>query len=155
MILTAGQAVFQPALQFVLPLLVPEPELLPAANVLMDATDRSARLLGPGLVALLAGCCPPCISSRSTPRVFPVGDGSAADSPAAQARAPRATPSRGAQSIARGVRAMGGHRLLGYALRTTAIVNGAWYAAYFLALPLLIERRGLQDPAGPAWAPTG
>ena len=32
------------------------------------------------------------------------------------------------------------HRLLGYVLRTTAMVNGAWYAAYFLALPLLIER---------------
>src|SRR5471032_1118622 len=54
-VLAIGQAVFQPALQAVLPTLVTDPRRLPAANGLLDATDRSARLLGPGLVALLAG----------------------------------------------------------------------------------------------------
>ncbi len=52
------------------------------------------------------------------------------------------------RGIARGVRAMGAHPLLGYVLRTTAVVNGAWYLAYFLALPLLIEQRGLRGPGG-------
>ena len=56
-VLAAGQAVFQPAVQTVLPALV-EPRLLPATNGLMDTTDRSARLLGPGLIALLAGVLP-------------------------------------------------------------------------------------------------
>ncbi len=57
-VLAIGQAVFQPAMQTVLPSLVHDPRLLPAANGLLDATDRSARLLGPGLVALLAGILP-------------------------------------------------------------------------------------------------
>ncbi len=57
-ILAAGQAVFQPAMQVVLPRMVPDPTLLPAANALMDGTERSARLLGPGLVAMLAGLVP-------------------------------------------------------------------------------------------------
>ncbi len=58
MVLAVGQAVFQPALQTLLPELVSDRGLLPAANGLLDATDRSARLLGPGLIALLAGLVP-------------------------------------------------------------------------------------------------
>ncbi|WP_428485303.1 MFS transporter [Rhodopila sp.] len=57
-VLAVGQAVFQPALQSVLPSMVDDASLLPAANGLLDATNRSARLLGPSLVALLAGTIP-------------------------------------------------------------------------------------------------
>ena len=59
LVLATGQAVFQPALQSTLPGLVREPRLLPAANGLFDGTERSARLLGPGLVVLLAGTIAP------------------------------------------------------------------------------------------------
>ena len=54
-VLACGQAVFEPALQSVLPFLVDDVQLLPASNGLLDATDRSARLIGPGLVALFGG----------------------------------------------------------------------------------------------------
>ena len=57
-VLALGQAVFRPALQSVLPSVVDDTRLLPAANGLMDATQRIARLLGPGLVALLVADVP-------------------------------------------------------------------------------------------------
>ena len=58
LVLAAGQAFFSPALQAILPELVRTPALLPATNALLDTTERIARLLGPGLVALLAGLLP-------------------------------------------------------------------------------------------------
>lgn len=148
--LAAGQAVFQPALQLVLPGLLPDRALLPAANALMDATDRSARLLGPGLVALLAGGLP-------TVHFMSLDAGSFLLSAGALLLIRRRRPLELVrppldetiwQAITRGVGAMTAHPLLGYILRTTAVVNGAWYAAYFLAIPLLIEHDGLRGPGG-------
>ena len=57
-VLAAGEAVFRPALAATLPGLLPDRALLPAANALFDTTERSARLLGPGLVGVLAGALP-------------------------------------------------------------------------------------------------
>lgn len=149
-ILASGQAVFQPALQLVLPRLVPESALLPAANALMDATERSARLLGPGLIALLAGVLP-TVHFLSLDAASFLLSATAVLLIRRRRKLAITAPRRAEsmfQSIARGARAMSGHRLLGYVLRTTAMVNGAWYAAYFLALPLLIEQRGLRGPGG-------
>lgn len=149
-ILASGHAVFQPALQLVLPRLVSEPGLLPAANALMDATDRSARLLGPGLIALLAGVLP-TVHFLSLDAASFLLSATAVLLIRRRRKLPIAAPRRDEgiwASIGRGARAMSAHRLLGYVLRTTAMVNGAWYAAYFLALPLLIEQRGLEGPGG-------
>src|SRR5690242_12282980 len=44
-ILAGGQAVFQPALQTVLPCLAADIRLLPATNGLIDTSERTARLL--------------------------------------------------------------------------------------------------------------
>jgi hypothetical protein len=142
-VLAIGQAVFQPALQTVLPALVAEPRLLPAANGLLDATDRSARLLGPGLVVLLAGRLP-------VVHFLTIDAGSFLASAAAllaiRRLRPASRPATAAQpvwqAIARGVRAMAGHRLLGFVLATTWLTNGAWYAAFYLALPPMIARHG-------------
>ncbi|MDO9036458.1 MAG: hypothetical protein Q7U51_14805 [Methanoregula sp.] len=53
--LGAGLAAFRPAMQAALPVLAGDRALLPAANALMDTTERLARLVGPGLLALSAG----------------------------------------------------------------------------------------------------
>ena len=149
-VLAAAQAVFQPALQAVLPGLVPDRALLPAANALMDVTERSARLLGPGLVALLAGIVP-TVHFMSLDAVSFLLSATALLLIRRRRRVDGVAPPRGEtlrQAVQRGVQAMTAHPLLGYILRTTAIVNGAWLTAYYLAVPLLIERDGLQGPGG-------
>jgi MFS transporter, DHA3 family, macrolide efflux protein len=40
------------------------------------------------------------------------------------------------------------HRLLRIVLLTTGALNGAWYVALFLAVPLLIARLGMTGPGG-------
>jgi hypothetical protein len=150
-VLAAGQAVFQPALQSVLPRLTPDVSLLPATNGLMDTTDRSARLLGPGLVAVLGGIVPVVHFLTLDAASFLVS--AAALILIRRSRrlvVVRRAPGRESmwQGIARGAGAMGAHPILGYVLRTTGVVNGVWYAAFFLALPLLIEREGVRGPGG-------
>ena len=149
-VLAAGQAVFQPALQTVLPLLAGDARLLPATNGLMDATDRTARLLGPGLVALLAGIVPVVHFLTLDAISFLLSAAALIAIRRAQKVAVLRRPaSEGIWSgIARGARAMTAHPVLGFVLRTTALVNGAWYSAFFLALPLLIEQSGVQGPGG-------
>ena len=149
-VLALGQAVFQPALQAVLPSLVDDASLLPAANGLLDATDRSARLLGPGLVAVLAGAIP-VVHFLTLDAASFVGSAGALLLIGRRHRAnPAPRPARENiwRAMMRGVRAMRGHPLLGYVLMTTGWVNGAWIAVFFLALPLLIARHGLVGPGG-------
>jgi MFS family permease len=148
-VLAVGQAVFQPALQTVLPPLVPDATLLPAANGLLDATDRSARLLGPGLVALLAGVIPAVHFLTLDAATFLA-------SAAALLAIGRLRPNQALAlmttresvwlGVLRGGQAMRRHRLLGYVLATSGLVNGAWYTALYLGLPLMIERHGAQVP---------
>jgi DHA3 family macrolide efflux protein-like MFS transporter len=144
-VLAIGQAVFQPALQSVLPTLVTDSHLLPAANGLLDATDRSARLIGPGLVALLTGILP-VVHFLTLDAISFVASATAI------LLITRLRPSRPVvhpiqreaiwQGITRGVRAMFVHPLLGYLLATTGVLNGTWYAVYFLGLPLMIAHHG-------------
>jgi hypothetical protein len=144
-VLAIGQAVFQPALQAVLSSLVTDADLLPAANGLLDATDRSARLLGPGLVALLAGAVPAVHFLTLDALSFVI---SAAGLLLIIRFRPGLPVTRCAgrgtvwHSIARGVRAMMSHPLLGYCLAVTGLLNGIWYGVFFLALPLMIAQHG-------------
>jgi MFS transporter, DHA3 family, macrolide efflux protein len=151
LVLAIGQAVFQPALQAMLPSLVDDNRLLPAVNALLDATDRSARLLGPGLIALLAGTLPVVhfltldavsfLASalsimliahlRSTSRAF------------------RRIGREGIwQAMTRGIGAMKSHPLLGYVLNTSGLLNGSWYAVFYLGLPLLIRHHNVRGVGG-------
>ncbi len=148
-VLAAGQAVFQPAVQTALPALI-EPRLLPATNGLMDTTDRSARLLGPGLIALLAGIVPVMHFLTIDALSFLIS--ATAVMLIHRGRRKVARPQRiqesAWRSIQRGARAMASHPLLGFVLRSTALVNGTFYAAFYLSLPLTIERLGIQGPGG-------
>jgi MFS transporter, DHA3 family, macrolide efflux protein len=146
-VLGAGQALFRPALQAVLPGCVPDRALLPAANGLMDTTERTARLLGPGFVALLGGIVPVMhfftldaatffVSALAVARIGPV----------ASARAGL----RGSmvESVLRGFRVVWRHRVLRLVLIFTGPLNGAWFVSLLLGVPLLVSRLGVTGPGG-------
>ena len=150
-VLALGQAVFQPALQVVLRGVVADAALLPAANGLLDATDRSARLLGPGLISLLAGVVPTIHFLTLDAATFLASAlallwiGRLRPGVEAARAGTRETAWRG---VLRGVRAMRSHPLLGYVRQTGGLMNGAWYAVFFFALPLGIQRHGVGGPGG-------
>ncbi len=149
--LAIGQAVFQPALQAVLPSLVDDIRLLPAANGLLDATDRSARLVGPGLVAILAGALPMVHFLTLDAVSFLVSAGALlliGRRRAAVLPRRRAGPATLWAGVARGVRATARHRLLFFVLSTTWLLNGCWYAVFFLGLPLMIAQHGVSGIGG-------
>jgi MFS transporter, DHA3 family, macrolide efflux protein len=151
-VLALGQAVFRPALQSVLPALVAEMRLLPAANGLLDATGRIARLLGPGLVALLVSAVP--VIHFLTIDAFTFLASAAALSlirrhhraalPASHQIA-RDSVWRG---VVRGYRATARHSLLGFYLAVSGPLNGVWYAVFYLCLPLMIAGTGVGASGG-------
>jgi hypothetical protein len=150
-VLACGEAVFEPALQSVLPSLVDDVRLLPASNGLLDATDRSARLIGPGLVALIAGIIPVVHFLTLDAASFLAS--AAALLVVTRLRRKRQAvhlPDRGGiwQSMTRGAHAMAGHPLLGYILATVGLLNGAWYGVFYLCLPLLIQHFGVVGLGG-------
>jgi DHA3 family macrolide efflux protein-like MFS transporter len=146
-VLAVGQAVFRPALQTVLPSMVEDTRLLPAANGLLDATARMARLLGPGLVALLVSAVPVIhfltldaftfLASATALALIRRRRGDAIALARPTVRAPVWS------GVMRGYRATSGHKLLGYYLAVAGPLNGAWYAVFFLCVPLMIARDGI------------
>jgi MFS family permease len=148
-VLALGQAVFQPALQSVLAALVRDPALLPSANGLLDATGRSARLIGPGLVALLAGIVPmvhfltlDALSFLLSALALVLIGRLRPDVP----RSRRTGPETALAALIRGITASMRHPLLGYTLVVGGALNGTWYAVIFLCLPLSLAHG--QDGAG-------
>ena len=142
--LAVGQALFRPAMQATLPTLVEDVGLLPGANGLLDTTERIARLLGPGLVALASGLVPlvhfvtldamtflaSALAVAGVARLRPL------------ARGPALARGTMLENVMRGFRAVGRHRLLAFQLGGAWINNGGWYAAYFLCAPLALSRAG-------------
>jgi DHA3 family macrolide efflux protein-like MFS transporter len=142
-VLAVGQTVFRPALQSLLPALVSDAGRLPAANALLDSTDRIARLLGPGLVAAVAAWVP----TKHFLSLDAVSFGLSAASLLLIGRL-RRLPRRLTNGASRnvlasalhGFRVSAAHPLLRVHLQLTGIVNGVWYAVIFLGLPLAIAR---------------
>ena len=133
-----------------MPALVTDPSLLPATNGLLDSTSRIARLLGPGLVVLLAGWLPLAHFLTLDAATFMASAVAIwADRPVGELAAsalPATTEGVGA-AVARGFLAMRRHALLGYMLvLSTFVVNGTWCPAMFLGLPLAIEHLGVRGP---------
>lgn len=140
--LAAGHALFRPALQAAIPPLIADPARLPAANALLDSTDRIARLVGPGLVGLLGALLPPVHFVSLDIATFIV---SAAAIAVIRRRRPwpgLPAPARigsVADSLLQGLRAMRAQPILGFHLLVnTAPVTGIWTAIMFLAVPLML-----------------
>ena len=149
-VLAVGDAVFRPALAALLPSLLPDRAILPAANALFDTTDRMARLIGPGLVGVLAAVVPVVHFFTLDAVSFLV---SAAAVLAIRPPSVPVRPVRG--TLLGGFTVVRRHRLLGLALCVNGPNNGLWYAGMFLALPLLIERAGITGPGGSGLAAFG
>ena len=140
--LAAGHALFRPALQAAIPPLVGHPSLLPATNALLDSTERIARLLGPGLVGLLGAALPAVHFVTFDIATFVL---SAAAVSVIRLRRKLARPAlSGAppslrDSLLQGLRAVRGQPILMFALLcNSAPVAGIWWAAMFLAVPLVL-----------------
>lgn len=148
--IAAGQAFFRPALQASLPALTPDRALLPATNALLDTTGRIARLLGPGLVAMMAGFLPLLHFLTLDAATFLVSGGAILLIGRLRVLpfAPRGAGEGAVAACVRGFRAMRRHALLGYVLGSSFVVNGTWYAAMFLGLPLAITGLAAHGPGG-------
>ena len=156
-VLAAGEAFFEPALQTVLPALVKEPGLLLATNALLDATDRLARLLGPGLIALAGAFIATVhiftldalsflVSAAAIATLRSPGNRQAMT---AAAERPMMSERAMKESLLRGFRAVRAEKILSYMLATGGIINGVWYAVFFLAVPLVIaDHLGASGAAG-------
>ena len=144
-VLALGQAVFQPAMQSVIPAVIADPAELPAANGLLDATNRIARLLGPGIVALLVSVVPVLQFLTLDAVSFLIS--AAAISLIRRRAAIPAEPCPRRRDpvwsgIIRGYRATSRHHVLHFYLAATGPLNGAFHAVYYLCLPLMIARLG-------------
>jgi len=142
--LAAGQALFRPALQATIPAVVTEVAMLPAANALLDTTERIARLLGPGIVGLLSALLPLVHFVTVDAATF-LASALALTGIGRLRTLPDAAPPEAEtvlRSAVRGFVALRRHGLLGYIVMTTGVVLGGWYAAMFLGLPLMLERGG-------------
>ncbi len=148
--LAGGSALFRPALQAMLPATVGDPAKLPAANALLDTTDRIARLLGPGIVGVLGTLLPLVHFVTLDAATFTASAAAVAGIGRLRRAAPRAAPARETMlaAVARGFAAMRRHRVLGYALLTAPVLSGTWNATMFFGLPLLIAGAGRHGSAG-------
>jgi hypothetical protein len=155
LVLAVGQALFRPALQAVLPALAGSTAELPAANALLDTTERIARLLGPGLVALAGAWLPLVHFITLDAASFVVSAAAVLAITVLTPPAPPAPASTLRQGLLRGFAALRADALLGFMLPATALINGTWYATFFLALPLAIEQHGVRAPGGDGLAAYG
>jgi hypothetical protein len=136
-----GLAAFRPAMQAALPVLAGDRAMLPAANALMDTTERLARLAGPGLLVLAAAVVAEVHFVSVNVATFLLS--ALAVALIARSGAVPAAGDGGGSLLAaalRGVRAVRGHGLLAFMLAIVGLQNGVWIACYYLALPLHLER---------------
>lgn len=136
-VLAGGVSVVRPAVQAILPTLLPDRAILPAANALIDATERLARLTGPALVGLLAPVVPALGFFAFDAVTFLAAAAAVTALPRTRTAPP--PPARGVlASMLRGAHALMRVPLLRDVWLTTGPLNGAWFALFYLALPYAI-----------------
>jgi MFS family permease len=145
--LGTGEAIFRPALQSVVPDLVHDTNLLPAANGLLDATGRAARLAGPAMIVPLSLILPARHFLSFDAATFLLSAG-AVMMIGRSIKSVRHTPASRSiiASAIRGFQATRHHPVLNYTLITYGLLNAAWNTAYYLALPMLLMAHGIKGP---------
>ncbi len=140
-VLGAAYAFFRPALQASLPSLASSAAALPAANALLDTTERIARLLGPGIIGLLAAAIP-LVHFVTLDALSFLASAAAVVATMRYRNVPRVAPPRTRliTELGHGFRAMLRIPLFRKLLLTAGLINGVWYGVYFVAIPLLLRR---------------
>ena len=146
-VLSVGLGVSGPAVQAILPELLPDRAQLPAANALIDSTDRIARLAGPLVVGILAGVLPDkhfltldalsFVAAAVAALLLPVG-----------ATAIGQPPARVLDAMLRGFAAVRRDSLLQDCWAVAGVTNGAWIVTFYLCVPLAIDRAGTTGLGG-------
>ncbi|MBL8555149.1 MAG: MFS transporter [Phenylobacterium sp.] len=137
------RGVFDPALQGSLPRLASEPRLLVSANALMDATQRIARLVGPGVAGALAAVMP-AVGLMAINAASFVASALAVGS--LKRELPRQThdASRSRREMLLvGVRAVRAQPIFLWLLALGAVMSGFWMVALWLCVPLIVQTSGL------------
>lgn len=142
-VLGAAYAVFRPALQASLPSLASSPASLPAVNALLDTTERIARLLGPGIIGLLAAALP-LVHFVTLDALSFLASAAAVVATMRYRNVPQARPPRVGlvKELGHGFRAMLRIPVFRKLLFTAGLINGVWYGVYFVAIPLLLRQDG-------------
>ncbi len=155
-LLMAGNGLYRPAMQTVVPGIVRRPEDLPATNALIDTSERLARLLGPTIVGMASAAASLTTFVACAAAGFAV---SASSTWAILKRAPDrlAAANRPGliQAVTTGFRALRPQPLLWFMLWVNMVINGAWFGAFFVGLPLIVERSGLGTQASGGLAAYG
>lgn len=144
-IVEAAGSLFNPALQASLPRFTGDSGVLYATNALIDATQRLARILGPGLTGILLLVLPLphlftldaasfCISALA---LFMLGRHFVAAP--IDSTVPLSRQQHIFADIAQMFRLLWGHRALTWALVSLGISNIAWSAVLMIGAPLLVS----------------
>lgn len=139
-LLSALSAFFDPALQTVLPAFAPDFEVLQSATGLMMTTIRLARLVGPGLVGILATLIPPIQFFTMDAISFFISFLSLRSLPQApKSLKPRSPPIPLQEAILSGFQAVRGKPGMNFILWSKAITGGTWNLAFGLGYALLVQ----------------
>lgn len=139
-------AFFDPALQAVLPAFAPTGEVLQSATGLMMTTIRFARMVGPGLVGILATLIPPIHFFTMDAVSFLVSFLTLK----ALSHAPRESEIRKprmsiVEAILSGFRILKTDPEMNFILWTKAITGGTWNLAFGLGYALLVQEIAAHD----------
>ena len=149
-----GTSAFDPALQSALPAVAPSTELRHATNALFDATRRAARILGPGLVAIVNGLVPTSQFFTVTAATF------FASAAVVRAGIPRPglPPSRSLTGLAAvidsltgGWRMVKGRPVLLYGLCVNTMGSVAWGMGVLLGMVLLLRQTSADPLTDYSW----
>lgn len=139
--LAALRALFDPAMQTMVPTLAPDPVRLRGLNGLLDVTTRIARLGGPALAGAIASVVPaiqilwlPALASAASAAILSRLAADTAPRPAAASAWARAIE---------GFAVLRRDRVIRMLVVANAIMLAPWSLALGIGLPLLVAERGL------------